>query len=62
MIRAKSSDPSVYRQVMYEGVFDGITGAVEFDSKGDPKNPAFTLYTYMNNLRTLEGVYRLKSF
>ena len=62
MRRAKSSDPSVYRQVMYEGVFDGITGAVEFDSKGDPKNPALTLYTYMNNLRTLEGVYRLKSF
>jgi len=62
MVRAKSSIPSAYRQVMYSQSFDGVTGAVEFDSKGDPKNPTFSLYTYTKNLRTLEGVYRFKSF
>ena len=46
MKRAGSSDPKVYVNKLPETNYQGITTKVQFESNGELKNPATTLYTY----------------
>jgi branched-chain amino acid transport system substrate-binding protein len=47
MVKAQSPDPAKYLPALAvtEG-YKGVTGTISFDSKGDIKNGALTLYTY----------------
>ena len=51
MKQAKSSEPAVYLPYLQKIQRQGITGKIAFDSKGDLKNAAMTLYTYQNGNR-----------
>lgn len=46
MKRAGSSDPKVYINKIVETNYKGITTNVQFESNGELKSPAMTLYTY----------------
>ena len=46
MVRAKSSDPKVYTSFIGATNYQGVTTKVQFESDGELKNPAMTLYTY----------------
>lgn len=46
MKRAGSADPKVYVSKLGETNYQGITTKVQFESNGELKNPAMTLYTY----------------
>jgi branched-chain amino acid transport system substrate-binding protein len=46
MKRANSADPKVYGPMIASTNFKGITATVQFESNGELKNPAMTLYTY----------------
>jgi len=59
MVKAGSADPKVYLPVLAktEG-YKGVTGNISFDSKGDVKNGALTLYTYKGDKREQMAVVR----
>ncbi|MDO9315490.1 MAG: branched-chain amino acid ABC transporter substrate-binding protein [Burkholderiaceae bacterium] len=59
MVKAGSSDPAKYLPVLAktEG-YKGVTGTISFDSKGDIKNGALTLYTYKAGAREQIAVVR----
>jgi branched-chain amino acid transport system substrate-binding protein len=59
MVKAGSAEPAKYLPVLAktEG-YKGVTGTVSFDSKGDIKNGALTLYTYKDGKRSEIGVVR----
>ncbi len=59
MVKAGSADPAKYLPVLAktEG-FKGVTGTIGFDSKGDIKNGALTLYTYKGGNREQIAVVR----
>ncbi|WP_028535100.1 branched-chain amino acid ABC transporter substrate-binding protein [Paludibacterium yongneupense] len=44
MKRAKSADPKVYLPEVGKTDYDGVTGKIAFDDKGDIKNGAVTVY------------------
>ncbi|MES2353299.1 MAG: branched-chain amino acid ABC transporter substrate-binding protein [Pseudomonadota bacterium] len=44
MEKAKSSDPAKYLPELSKLRYDGITGKIEFDEKGDPKSGFLTIY------------------
>ena len=46
MQKANSVDPKKYLPELAKINYDGVTGTIAFDSKGDIKNGALTLYTY----------------
>jgi branched-chain amino acid transport system substrate-binding protein len=46
MKRANSIDPKVYTAQLAKSNFKGVTSVIGFESNGELKNPAFTLYTY----------------
>lgn len=46
MVRAKSADPKVYTPFIGATNYQGVTTKVQFESDGELKNPAMTLYTY----------------
>lgn len=46
MKRAKSSDPKVYTAFIGKANYQGVTTKVQFESNGELKNPAISLYTY----------------
>ena len=46
MVRAKSSDPKVYTAEIGKANYQGVTTKVQFESNGELKNPAMTLYSY----------------
>lgn len=59
MVKAKSADPKVYLPVLAKtDGYKGITGTISFDNKGDLKNGALTLYTYIAAKRSSLGVVR----
>jgi branched-chain amino acid transport system substrate-binding protein len=59
MQRAKSSDPAKYLpELAKTSGFKGVTGSISFDSKGDIKNGALTLYTYKAGKRDQLAVVR----
>ena len=53
MVKAGSSDPAKYLPVLAktEG-YKGVTGIISFDSKGDIKNGALTMYTYKAGVKS----------
>ena len=58
MVKAKSSDPAVYLPFLAKEDYDGITGPITFDEKGDIKNGALTLMTFKNGQRVQLAVIR----
>jgi branched-chain amino acid transport system substrate-binding protein len=57
MKRAKSADPAAYLGELPKTAYQGITGRIEFDDKGDIKNGAITMYeTKEGKLSVLEVV------
>jgi len=52
MVKAGSADPAKYLPVLAKtDGYKGVTGTIGFDSKGDIKNGALTLYTYKGDKR-----------
>jgi len=58
MQKAGSSDPAKYLPIMASSKYQGVTGMIEFDAKGDVKNSALTLYTFRNKQRIQLAVVR----
>lgn len=52
MKRADSVDPARYLPMLAATNFKGVTTEVQFDTRGDLKNPAMTLYTYKEGVKT----------
>ncbi|MBI1889225.1 MAG: branched-chain amino acid ABC transporter substrate-binding protein [Burkholderiales bacterium] len=46
MQKANSAEPAKYLPVLAKIKYDGVTGKIEFDGKGDIKDGTLTLYTY----------------
>ncbi|MCH7345786.1 branched-chain amino acid ABC transporter substrate-binding protein [Pelomonas sp. CA6] len=59
MVKAGSAEPAKYLPALAktEG-YKGVTGTIAFDSKGDIKNGALTLYTFKGGKREAIGVVR----
>jgi branched-chain amino acid transport system substrate-binding protein len=51
MQKADSTDPKKYLPELAKISYDGVTGKIAFDSKGDVKDGALTLYTYKGGKR-----------
>jgi len=59
MVKAGSADPAKYLPVLAKtDGYKGVTGTIGFDSKGDIKNGALTLYTYKAGKREQIAVVR----
>ena len=48
MVRAGSTDPSKYLPEIAKTDFEGVSGRIEFDEKGDLRNGAVTVYQVLN--------------
>lgn len=46
MQRAGSTDPKVYGPLLFQSDYQGVTSKIAFESDGELKNPAMTLYVY----------------
>jgi branched-chain amino acid transport system substrate-binding protein len=44
--KAKSTDPAAIAKVLRSGKFDSAVGLLEFDQKGDIKNPVYDIYVW----------------
>jgi branched-chain amino acid transport system substrate-binding protein len=52
MKRAESADPKVYVYELQRTVnYEGVTGSITFDKRGDVKNAPLTVYTYQDGRR-----------
>jgi branched-chain amino acid transport system substrate-binding protein len=58
MRQAQSSDPARYLPALANIHYQGITGAIAFDPKGDLRNAALTLYTYRDGKKIKLQVLR----
>jgi branched-chain amino acid transport system substrate-binding protein len=58
MQNAKSSDPAKYLPELKKIKYEGVTGTIQFDDKGDIKDGAMTLFTYKGGKRTKLDVVR----
>jgi len=58
MQKAGSADPKVYLPFLAKTDYNGVTGHIAFDEKGDIKNGALTLYTYKGDKREQMAVVR----
>jgi branched-chain amino acid transport system substrate-binding protein len=52
MQKANSADPAKYLPELAKTNYDGVTGKIAFDAKGDVKDGALTLYTYKGGKRS----------
>jgi branched-chain amino acid transport system substrate-binding protein len=52
MQKANSVDPKVYLPALAAISYDGVTGKIAFDAKGDIKDGSLTLYTYKGGKRS----------
>ena len=52
MKRAKSTDPKVYTPELIKTSFKGVTTTIEFEPTGELKNPAITLYQYVDGKKS----------
>lgn len=52
MKRANSVDPKVYASKIIDTRMKGVTSEISFESNGEMKNPATTLYTYKDAQKT----------
>ncbi len=46
MVKAGSTDPKVYGPQLFKSDYQGVTTKIGFESDGELKNPAMTLYVY----------------
>ncbi len=46
MQKAGSADPKKYLPVLQKANYNGVTGKIAFDSKGDIRDGTLTLFTY----------------
>ncbi len=51
MREANSVEPAAYLPAMRKLKFDGVTGAIAFDAKGNLQKPDFTVFTYKDGKR-----------
>jgi len=51
MQKADSADPKKYLPELSKISYEGVTGKIAFDSKGDVKDGSLTLYTYKGGKR-----------
>jgi branched-chain amino acid transport system substrate-binding protein len=51
MQKANSTDPKKYLPELQKISYDGVTGKIQFDPKGDVKEGSLTLYTYKGGKR-----------
>ena len=58
MVKAGSAEPAKYLPVLAKIDHKGVTGNIAFDTKGDIKNGALTLYTYKGGNKESMGVVR----
>jgi len=58
MQNAKSADPAKYLPELRKTRYEGVTGTIQFDSNGDIKDGALTLFTYKGGKRTKMDVIR----
>jgi len=58
MQNAKSADPKVYLPELKKIKYQGVTGLIQFDTKGDIKDGALTLFTYKGAKKTKLDVLR----
>jgi branched-chain amino acid transport system substrate-binding protein len=58
MKKANSADPAKYLPELAKVKYRGVTGAIEFDNKGDMKSGTLTLYTYKGGKRDVIGVVK----
>jgi branched-chain amino acid transport system substrate-binding protein len=58
MQSANSADPKKYLPALAKVSYDGVTGKIAFDSKGDILNGALTFYTYKGGKREMMMVVR----
>lgn len=58
MQKANSAEPAKYLPALAAIKHDGVTGAIEFDAKGDIKNGTLTLYTYKGGKKEKLAVVR----
>ena len=52
MQNAKSADPAKYLPELKKIKYQGVTGLIQFDTKGDIKDGALTLFTYKGGKKT----------
>ena len=52
MQRAGSADPKIYTAFIGKANFKGVTTTVQFEKNGELLNPAITISTYRNNVKT----------
>lgn len=52
MKRANSWDPKVYIPELMKSNYKGVTASIAFESNGELKNPAITLYVYKDGKKT----------
>ena len=52
MQNAKSSDPAKYLPYLKKIKYQGVTGDIQFDAKGDIKDGSLTLFTFKDGQRT----------
>jgi branched-chain amino acid transport system substrate-binding protein len=59
MVKAGSAEPAKYLPVLAKTTgYKGVTGMISFDGKGDIKNGALTLHSYVGGKETNIGVVR----
>ena len=58
MQKADSIDPKKYLPVLAKIKYEGVTGTISFDTKGDVRNGALTLYTFKGGKREAMRVVR----
>lgn len=57
MKRANSTDPAKYLPEVAKTSYDGVTGRIEFDEKGDVKNGAITVFAIKNGQLEVVAVH-----
>lgn len=58
MQRANSTDPAKYLPELAKSRYQGVTGLIEFDQRGDMKSGTLTLYTYKGGKRSKIAVVK----
>ena len=58
MQKAGSAEPAKYLPVLAKENYQGITGPISFDAKGDVKEGTLTLYTYKGGARETLAVVK----
>ncbi len=58
MQAANSADPAKYLPFLQKIKYQGVTGLIEFDAKGDIKDGSLTMYNYNNGTKTITSVIK----